>query len=60
PGRFNPLGTLLSVYFLITGITGLTMLGADAYVQSLFYGGALIIAVSLSQLVRKRQPQSFG
>ena len=60
PGRFNPLGTLLSVYFLITGITGLTMLGADPYVQSLFYGGALIVAVSLSQLVRNRQPQSFG
>jgi len=60
PGRFNPLGTLLSVYFLITGITGLTMLGADAFVQSLFYGGALVIAVSLSQLVRGRQPQSFG
>lgn len=60
PGRFNPLGTLLSVYFLITGITGLTMLGADAYVQSLFYGGALVVAVSLSQLVRGRKPQSFG
>ena len=60
PGRFNPLGTLLSVYFLITGITGLTMMGADAFVQSLFYGGALVVAVSLSQLVRGRQPQSFG
>ncbi|WP_282602634.1 ABC transporter permease [Paracoccus sp. PARArs4] len=60
PGRFNPMGTLVGVYFLITGITGLTMLGADAFVQSLFYGGALIVAVSLSQLVRKRQPQNFG
>ncbi|GAA4228437.1 ribose transport system permease protein [Sagittula marina] len=60
PGRFNPIGTLVGVYFLITGITGLTMLGADAFVQSLFYGGALIVAVSLSQLVRKRQPQNFG
>lgn len=60
PGRFNPAGTLIGVYFLITGITGLTMLGADAYVQSLFYGGALVIAVSLSQLVRQRQPQHFA
>lgn len=60
PGRFNPIGTLLSVYFLITGITGLTMLGAESYVQSLFYGGALVVAVSLSQLVRNREPQSFG
>ena len=39
---------------------GLTMLGADAYVQNLFYGGALVIAVSLSQLVRNRQPQDFS
>lgn len=60
PGRFNPIGTLIGVYFLITGITGLTMLGADAYVQSLFYGGALVVAVSLSQLVRNRQPQHFA
>jgi ribose transport system permease protein len=60
PGRFNAFGAVISVYFLVTGITGLTMLGADAYVQNLFYGGALVIAVSLSQLVRNRQPQDFS
>ena len=60
PGRFNPMGTVIAVYFLITGITGLTMLGASAYVQSLFYGGALVVAVALSQLVRNRQPQGFA
>jgi ribose transport system permease protein len=60
PGRFNAFGAVLSVYFLVTGITGLTMLGADAYVQNLFYGGALVIAVALSQLVRNRQPQDFS
>jgi ribose transport system permease protein len=60
PGRFNAFGAVVSVYFLVTGITGLTMLGADAYVQNLFYGGALVIAVSLSQLVRNRQPQDFS
>ncbi|UHS58429.1 ABC transporter permease [Agrobacterium vaccinii] len=60
PGRFNAFGAVIAVYFLVTGITGLTMLGADAYVQNLFYGGALVIAVSLSQLVRNRQPQDFN
>ncbi|MDR6100529.1 ribose transport system permease protein [Agrobacterium larrymoorei] len=60
PGRFNSFGAIVSVYFLVTGITGLTMLGAQAYVQNLFYGGALVIAVSLSQLVRNRQPQDFS
>lgn len=60
PGRFNAFGAVISVYFLVTGITGLTMLGADAYVQNLFYGGALVVAVSLSQIVRNRQPQDFS
>jgi ribose transport system permease protein len=60
PGRFNPFGAMLSVYFLVTGITGLTMMGVDSYVQNLFYGGGLIVAVALSQLVRNRQPQNFS
>lgn len=56
PGRFNPWGTLLAVYFLVTGITGLQILGAQSYVQQLFYGGALLCAVALSQLARGRVP----
>jgi ribose transport system permease protein len=53
-GRFNPWGTLIAVYFLVTGITGLQLLGAQQYVQQLFYGGALVIAVIASTLVRRR------
>lgn len=60
PGRFNAWGTVVAVYFLVTGITGLTMLCIETYVQHLFYGGALVLAVSLSQLVRKREPQDFS
>jgi ribose transport system permease protein len=59
PGRFNAWGTLIAVYFLVIGITGLTMLGIQTFVQNVFYGGALVLAVALSQLVRKRQPQDF-
>ncbi|WP_276941473.1 ABC transporter permease [Ferrimicrobium acidiphilum] len=50
PGRFNPWGTLVAVYFLTTGITGLSLLGVSTFVQQLFYGGALIISVALSSL----------
>jgi len=53
-GRFNPWGTLIAVYFLVTGITGLQLMGAQQYVQQLFYGGALVIAVVMSKLVRSR------
>jgi ribose transport system permease protein len=55
PGRFNPWGSFISVYFLVTGITGLTLLGFETFVHNLFYGGALVMAVTLSQLVRIRR-----
>ena len=51
PGRFNPWGTLVAVYFLTTGINGLAQVGVSTFVQQLFYGGALVIAVLLSSLV---------
>ena len=54
PGRFNPLGSIAAVYFLVTGITGLQLLGVQTFVQQLFYGGALVLAVALSQLARRR------
>ena len=54
PGRFNPIGTFVAVFFLVSGITGLQLLGADSFVQQLFYGGALILAVALSQLARRK------
>jgi ribose transport system permease protein len=54
PGRFNPWGTIIAVYFLVTGITGLQLVGAASFVQDLFSGGALIIAVALSFVLRRR------
>jgi len=58
PGRFNPVGAFIAVYFLVTGITGLTLLGADSWVQSVFYGGALVTAVTLSQLAKQRRERA--
>jgi ribose transport system permease protein len=60
PGRFNPFGAIVAVYFLVTGITGLQLLGAQSYVQNLFYGGALVLAVALSQLARRREAIDFA
>jgi len=54
PGRFNVWGTFIAVYFLVSGITGLQLLGLASFVQNLFYGGALVVAVALSRLVRRR------
>lgn len=55
PGRFNPIGSLIAVYFLVFGVTGLEFLGAANFVQDFFYGGALIVAVTFSQIVRRRE-----
>ena len=55
PGRFNPWGTMISVFFLVTGITGLSILGVSTFIQDLFYGGALVVSVTLSQIVRGRE-----
>jgi len=59
PGRFNPIGSVIAVFFLVTGITGLNFLGVDTFVQNIFNGAALIVAVSASQLVRGRQEQGI-
>ncbi|MFG5382714.1 ABC transporter permease [Yoonia sp. R2-816] len=56
PGRFNAPGAFVAVFFLSTGIMGLNFLGVDSFVQNLFYGGGLVVAVSISQLIRGRKP----
>jgi ribose transport system permease protein len=60
PGRFNPWGVIVAVYFLATGITGLTMLGIPLWVTNVFNGGALILAVTVSQLSRSREATDIG
>jgi ribose transport system permease protein len=58
PGRFNAWGTIIAVYFLVTGITGLQLLGVQTFVQQLFYGGALIIGVALSRYASHRSAKA--
>ena len=58
PGRFNAWGSFAAVYFLVTGINGLSLIGIQVFVQDLFYGAALIVAVSVSMLARRRTSAS--
>jgi ribose transport system permease protein len=37
------------VYFLVTGVSGLAIMGVQNYVQNIFYGAVLIVAVAGSQ-----------
>ncbi len=55
PGRFNAIGTGIALYFLATGVSGLELLGAQNYVQELFYGAVLVIAVVISRVVSRHR-----
>lgn len=54
PGAFNPLGTMVAIYFLTTGIFGLQLLGYQGWIQNAFYGAGLVVAVTLAKVVRDR------
>jgi ribose transport system permease protein len=57
PGRFNVWGTLLAIYVLATGVQGLQLVSGASWLNDMFNGVALIIAVALSI---KRSPSTLG
>ncbi len=58
PGRFNAWGAFVAVYFLVTGFTGLQLAGLSSWVQDVFNGGVLLVAVALSQIAQRRNAGS--
>lgn len=54
PGRVNMEGAFIAVYFLAIGTDGLELLGVQNWVHTVFYGGALIIAVTTGQILKRR------
>lgn len=60
PRRYNVVGTLVAIYLLAAGVTGLQLYGANLWATSLFNGLALILAVSLAlHQHRLRLPRIF-
>jgi ribose transport system permease protein len=55
PGRFNVPGTLVATLILAVGINGLQLHGVQNWVNNLFQGGALIIAVVIGRLRSQRR-----
>ncbi len=55
PGRFNAWGTFAAVYFLVTGVTGLELLGLAGWIEQVFYGASLILAVAISRFAARRR-----
>ncbi|WP_256839839.1 ABC transporter permease [Ornithinimicrobium faecis] len=55
PGRFTVIGTLVGVFFVAISINGLTLAGAADWVEPMFNGAAIIIAVTISAVLAKRR-----
>lgn len=54
PGKFNAIGAFIGIYFLQTGIVGLQLAGLTGFIEDLLYGGTLVVAVTISTIVRRR------
>jgi ribose transport system permease protein len=57
PGRFNPIGAWIGIYFLFTGDLGLQEIatgGVNTWISDAFYGAVLVVAVTISTLLRRR------
>jgi ribose transport system permease protein len=50
PGRFNVWGTVIAVYFLVFGVAGLEQVGLSGWISQVFYGAALMAAVTLAKV----------
>jgi ribose transport system permease protein len=54
PGKFNVAGTATALLLLVVLVNGVQQLGAPSWVQPVFNGLALIIAVAAAQLRARR------
>lgn len=55
PGSYNVWGTIVGVFVVAVGVSGFTLLGADAWLNDVFNGGALVLAVAVSTLAGQRR-----
>jgi ribose transport system permease protein len=60
PGRVNALGTVVAVLILAIGIAGLQQLGGQFFVEPLFNGSTLIVAVGLAAYAARRRQQALS
>jgi ribose transport system permease protein len=58
PGQYNIWGTVIAVYLVGLGTTGLFMLGASSYTEPVFDGAVLLVAIILAKLSARRLARS--
>jgi ribose transport system permease protein len=57
PGRVNVWGTIVGVAILAVGISGIQQLGGEFYVEPLFNGVTLLIAIGLAGYAQRKSQQ---
>jgi len=55
PGRFNVLGTIVAIFFLAFSVTGLSLAGVANWINDVFNGAALFVAVLISTIIGRRR-----
>ncbi len=55
PGRVNVWGTIIAVLILAVGISGIQQMGASFFIEPLFNGLTLIVAVGLAGYFARRR-----
>jgi ribose transport system permease protein len=55
PGRVNVLGTIVGVLILAIGISGIQQLGGEFFVEPMFNGTTLIIAIAMAGFAQRKR-----
>ncbi len=55
PGRVNVLGTIVGVLILAIGISGIQQLGGQFFIEPLFNGTTLVVAIALAGFAQRRR-----
>jgi ribose transport system permease protein len=55
PGRVNVLGTIVGVLILAIGISGIQQLGGAFFVEPMFNGTTLVVAIALAGFAQRRR-----
>jgi len=50
PGQYNVVGTIVAVFIVAVGLAGLTQLGVAFYIEPVFTGVVLLVAVGLTKV----------
>lgn len=59
-GNFNVLGSLIAIYIVIVGYTGLELLGLASWIGSLFQGVVLLAGLLLARFASGRTQSVVG